>query len=58
MSETIEKSAHSVCSMCKVRCPIEVEVEDGAVKNIWGTPQLLGTFVSALAAEIIVLVDL
>ena len=53
MSETIEKSAHSVCAMCKVRCPIEVEVEDGAVKNLWGTQQLLGTFVSALAAEII-----
>jgi hypothetical protein len=53
MSETIKKSAHSVCAMCKVRCPIELEVEDGAVKNIWGTPHLLGTFVSAPAAVII-----
>jgi thiosulfate reductase/polysulfide reductase chain A len=28
--------------MCTVRCPIEVEVENGAVKHIWGNPHLLG----------------
>lgn len=28
--------------MCTVRCPIEVEVENGAVKHIWGNPHLFG----------------
>jgi thiosulfate reductase / polysulfide reductase chain A len=42
MSETIKKSVYSVCTMCTVRCPIEVEVENGAVKHIWGNPHVLG----------------
>jgi thiosulfate reductase/polysulfide reductase chain A len=28
--------------MCTVRCPIEIEVESGSVKHIWGNPHLLG----------------
>ncbi len=42
MSETSKKIVYSVCSMCTVRCPIEVEVENGAVKHIWGNPHVLG----------------
>ena len=42
MPETVKKSVYSVCSMCTVRCPIEVEVENGAIKHIWGNPNLLG----------------
>ncbi|MCX5874433.1 MAG: hypothetical protein NTY51_14545, partial [Deltaproteobacteria bacterium] len=42
MSETSKKVVYSVCSMCTVRCPIEVEVENGAVKHIWGNPHVLG----------------
>ena len=42
MSETSEKKVYSVCSMCTVRCPIEVEVDHGAVKHIWGNPHVLG----------------
>lgn len=36
------QKVYSVCAMCTVRCPIEVEVENGAVKHIWGNPHLLG----------------
>ncbi len=28
--------------MCTVRCPIMVEVEDGAVRHIWGNPHVFG----------------
>lgn len=42
MSETSKKIVYSVCSMCTVRCPIEVEVQNGAVKHIWGNPHVLG----------------
>jgi thiosulfate reductase / polysulfide reductase chain A len=42
MSETTHKTVYSVCCMCTVRCPIEVEVENGAVKHIWGNHHLLG----------------
>ncbi|MBI4965848.1 MAG: molybdopterin-dependent oxidoreductase [Desulfomonile tiedjei] len=42
MPEGTKKSVYSVCSMCTVRCPIEVEVENGAVRHIWGNPHLLG----------------
>lgn len=42
MSETSVKKVYSVCTMCTVRCPIEVEVESGAVKHIWGNPHILG----------------
>ena len=42
MSETSKKVVYSVCSMCTVRCPIEIEVENGAVKHIWGNPHVLG----------------
>lgn len=34
MPEGSQKSVYSVCVMCTVRCPIEVEVENGAVKHI------------------------
>ena len=46
MAEGINKTVYSVCAMCTVRCPIEVEVENGAVKHIWGNPHLLGGTVS------------
>lgn len=42
MAEESTKRVYSVCCMCTVRCPIEVEVENGAVKHIWGNPHLLG----------------
>jgi len=42
MSETIKKSVYSVCAMCTVRCPIEVEVENGRIRHIWGNPHILG----------------
>jgi len=42
MAEGSIKKVYSVCTMCTVRCPIEVEVENGAVKHIWGNPYLLG----------------
>ena len=32
----------SVCGMCSVRCPIQVEVEDGAVRRIQGSRQCAG----------------
>lgn len=35
-------SVYSMCGMCAVRCPIRVEVEDGAVKWIEGNPHVLG----------------
>jgi len=41
MPATREK-VFSVCATCSVRCPIEVEVADGAIKHIWGNPHLLG----------------
>ena len=36
------KSVWSMCGMCTVRCPIRVEVEEGAVSWIEGNPHLLG----------------
>jgi len=42
MPEGTKKSVYSVCVMCTVRCPIEVEVENGAIKHIWGNPHILG----------------
>jgi len=33
------ESVFSICGMCTVRCPIQVEVEDGVVKWIEGNPQ-------------------
>ncbi len=42
MSERNKQTVYSVCAMCTVRCPIEVEVENGEVKHIWGNPHLLG----------------
>ncbi len=35
-------SVYSMCGMCAVRCPIRVEVEDGAVKWIEGNPHAPG----------------
>jgi len=35
----MKESVYSVCGMCTVRCPIQVEVEDGVVKWIEGNPQ-------------------
>ena len=37
----MRKSVWSMCGMCTVRCPIRVEVEDGAVKWIEGNQHLL-----------------
>ena len=42
MSDSSKHVVYSVCNMCTVRCPIEVEVEDGAVKHIWGNPHIFG----------------
>lgn len=42
MADLSTKKVFSVCSGCTVRCPIEVEVENGAVRHIWGNPHLLG----------------
>lgn len=42
MAKASTKRVYSVCTMCTVRCPIEVEVEKGSVKHIWGNPHLLG----------------
>ncbi|MBF0539136.1 MAG: molybdopterin-dependent oxidoreductase [Nitrospirae bacterium] len=38
------KTIYSICGMCTVRCPIAIEVKDGAIKHIWGNPHLLGGF--------------
>lgn len=35
----MKESVYSICGMCTVRCPIQVEVEDGVVKWIEGNPQ-------------------
>ena len=35
----MKESVFSICGMCTVRCPIQVEVEDGVVKWIEGNPQ-------------------
>ncbi len=40
MGETL--SVYSMCGMCAVRCPIRVEVRDGAVEWIEGNPQVPG----------------
>lgn len=42
MPGSTRRSVFSVCATCSVRCPIEVEVENGAIKHIWGNPHLLG----------------
>jgi thiosulfate reductase/polysulfide reductase chain A len=42
MADSSIKKVFSICSGCTVRCPIEVEVENGAVRHIWGNPHLLG----------------
>lgn len=42
MAETTKKAVYSICTMCTVRCPIEVEVENNQVKHIWGNPHILG----------------
>ncbi len=42
MADTGRATVYSICVMCTVRCPIEVEVENGQVKKIWGNPHVLG----------------
>ncbi len=42
MSVSTTKKVFSVCATCSVRCPIEVDVENGAIKHIWGNPHLIG----------------
>ncbi len=37
----MRKTVWSMCSMCSVRCPIKVEVEDGKVRWIEGNPHIL-----------------
>ncbi len=34
----MKKSVFSICGMCTVRCSIKVDVEDGVVKWIEGSP--------------------
>ena len=36
MSESNKQTVYSVCAMCTVRCPIEVEVENGDSKTYLG----------------------
>ena len=36
------RTVYSLCGMCAVRCPIQVEVEDGRVVWIQGNPQRQG----------------
>jgi thiosulfate reductase/polysulfide reductase chain A len=38
----MEKTIHSICFMCTVRCPIQVTVEDGRVTWIQGNPHVPG----------------
>ncbi len=38
----MKRTVWSMCGMCSVRCPIRVEVEDGEVKWLEGSPKLLG----------------
>ncbi len=42
MTKPEKKVVYSVCNMCTVRCPIEVEVENGEVKHIWGNHHVMG----------------
>ena len=42
MTEDTNRTVYSVCAMCTVRCPIEVEVENNRIKHIWGNPHILG----------------
>ncbi len=42
MTDKGKKIVYSVCAMCTVRCPIEIEVENNQVKHIWGNPHVLG----------------
>jgi thiosulfate reductase / polysulfide reductase chain A len=35
---------YSVCGMCTVRCPIQVDVANGKVKHIWGNPNATGSY--------------
>lgn len=37
-----KKKVYSVCGMCSVRCPIEVNVEDGRVYNVFGNANAAG----------------
>ncbi|WP_281492067.1 hypothetical protein [Desulfosarcina cetonica] len=39
---SVKKSTFSVCGMCTVRCPIQVETENGAIQFIQGNPHLGG----------------
>ncbi|MEM5786685.1 MAG: molybdopterin-dependent oxidoreductase, partial [Syntrophobacteraceae bacterium] len=43
MSVSERKKVFSVCATCSVRCPIEIDVENGEIKHIWGNPHLLGS---------------
>lgn len=38
----MKKSVYSICSMCAVRCPLRVEVEDGRVTWVEGNPNDAG----------------
>ncbi|MCB2212505.1 molybdopterin-dependent oxidoreductase [bacterium] len=31
-------TVYSICGSCSAQCPIEVEVQDGRVRHIWGNP--------------------
>jgi thiosulfate reductase / polysulfide reductase chain A len=42
MADTRTDTVYSVCAMCTVRCPIEVEVQEGRIRHIWGNPHILG----------------
>jgi thiosulfate reductase/polysulfide reductase chain A len=47
---TAKSSTYSVCGMCTVRCPIEVETENGEIQFIQGNPKM-GGINSALCAR-------
>lgn len=35
---------YSICGMCTVRCPIQVDVANGKIKHIWGNPKATGSY--------------
>jgi len=41
-SEMSAKKVYSVCGMCTVRCPIQVEVKDGSLVFLQGNPHADG----------------
>jgi len=45
------KKVYSVCGMCTVRCPIQVDVQDGVCTFIQGNPHAAGINGSVCAVD-------